>query len=78
MFSKVEKVRGLIKLEAEARMKELDPSSHPKDFIEAFLFQIEQVKSLMLGIYFVVVYVIKKPLQIIKLCLIVVQHWLYS
>ncbi|XP_060800059.1 cytochrome P450 2M1-like [Neoarius graeffei] len=44
MFSKIEKVRGLIKLEAEARMKTLDLSSPPKDFIEAFLFQIEAEK----------------------------------
>ncbi|XP_017347065.1 cytochrome P450 2M1 isoform X2 [Ictalurus punctatus] len=44
MFSKVEKVKGLFKLEAEARMKTLDPSSPPKDFIEAFLLQMEAEK----------------------------------
>lgn len=47
MFSKVEKVKGLFKLEAEARMKTLDPSSPPKDFIEAFLLQMEAVKCLL-------------------------------
>lgn len=46
MFSKVNKVKTLFKLEAEARMKALDLSSPPKDFIEAFLLQMEMVKSL--------------------------------
>ncbi|KAF5904381.1 cytochrome P450 2M1-like, partial [Clarias magur] len=44
MFSKVEKLKDFLKLEAEARMKTLDPSSHPKDFIEAFLLQMEKEK----------------------------------
>lgn len=58
MFSKVEKVKALFKLEAEARIKTLDPSSPPKDFIEAFVLQMEEVKSL--SIYVVVVYVVKQ------------------
>ncbi|XP_058269287.1 cytochrome P450 2M1-like isoform X2 [Hemibagrus wyckioides] len=44
MLSEVEKAKGLFKLEAEARMKTLDPSSPPKDFIEAFLLQMEEEK----------------------------------
>ncbi|XP_026780011.3 cytochrome P450 2M1 [Pangasianodon hypophthalmus] len=44
MFSKVEEAKNVFKLEAEARMKTLDPSSPPKDFIEAFLLQMEQGK----------------------------------
>ncbi|KAF4086128.1 hypothetical protein AMELA_G00102770 [Ameiurus melas] len=44
MFSTVEKAKGLFKLQTEARMKTLDPSSPPKDFIEAFLLQMEAEK----------------------------------
>lgn len=53
MFLKVERVKALFKLEAEARMKALDSSSPPKDFIEAFLLQREEVKSLFtLHVYY--------------------------
>ncbi|KAM9468905.1 cytochrome P450 2M1-like [Clarias gariepinus] len=44
LFSKMEKLKGIFKLEAEARMKTLDPSSNPKDLIEAFLLQMEKEK----------------------------------
>ncbi|KAI5098972.1 cytochrome P450 precursor, partial [Silurus meridionalis] len=45
MFSKVKKAKSLFKLEAEARMKTFDPSSAPKDFIEAFLLQMNAEKD---------------------------------
>lgn len=44
----MEKLKGIFKLEAEARMKTLDPSSNPKDLIEAFLLQMEKVLTKML------------------------------
>ncbi|XP_066534686.1 cytochrome P450 2M1-like [Hoplias malabaricus] len=44
MFVTVEKVKDFLKLEAEARMKTLDPSLPPQDFIEAFLKQMEEEK----------------------------------
>ncbi|KAK3561142.1 hypothetical protein QTP86_028290 [Hemibagrus guttatus] len=44
MLAKVEKAKDLFKLETEARIEALDPSSPPKDFIEAFLLQMDKVK----------------------------------
>ncbi|KAK3531830.1 hypothetical protein QTP70_029714 [Hemibagrus guttatus] len=44
MLAKVEKAKDLFKLETEARIEALDPSSPPKDFIEAFLLQMDKEK----------------------------------
>lgn len=45
MFATVDKVRALLNLEIEARLKTLDPSAPPQDFIEAFLIRMEEVNS---------------------------------
>ncbi|XP_076832783.1 cytochrome P450 2M1-like [Brachyhypopomus gauderio] len=44
IFKLHEKVRGFLRLEAEARMKTLDITSPPQDFLEAFLIRMEEEK----------------------------------
>ncbi|KAL7831935.1 hypothetical protein AOLI_G00294830 [Acnodon oligacanthus] len=44
MFAVVEEAKASLKLEAEARMKTLDPSLPPQDFIEAFLIRMKEEK----------------------------------
>uniref|UniRef100_A0AAR2K2K4 Cytochrome P450 2M1-like n=1 Tax=Pygocentrus nattereri TaxID=42514 RepID=A0AAR2K2K4_PYGNA len=44
VFAIVEEAKASLKIEVEARMKTLDPSSLPRDFIEAFLIQMEEEK----------------------------------
>lgn len=43
MSTLLEKARSYVKIEAETRLKNLDLSAPPNDFIEAFLIQMEQV-----------------------------------
>ncbi|XP_062872845.1 cytochrome P450 2M1-like [Trichomycterus rosablanca] len=45
MLTLVEKAKAYVKAEAETRLKNLDPSLPPHDFIEAFLIQMEQEKN---------------------------------
>ncbi|XP_076832041.1 cytochrome P450 2M1-like [Brachyhypopomus gauderio] len=44
IFKMHERVRGLLRHEAESRMKTLDITSPPQDFLEAFLIQAEEEK----------------------------------
>ncbi|XP_036418627.1 cytochrome P450 2M1-like isoform X1 [Colossoma macropomum] len=44
MFAIMEEAKVSLKLEVEARMKTLDPSLPPQDFIEAFLIRMEEEK----------------------------------